>query len=47
MQPALSQQVRDLESELGIRLFDRTTRRVELTESGRAMLGRGSGLNRR
>lgn len=34
-QPALSQHVRDLESELGIRLFDRTTRRVELTDGGR------------
>jgi DNA-binding transcriptional LysR family regulator len=34
-QPALSQQVRDLEKELGIRLLDRTTRRVELTEGGR------------
>ena len=30
-QPALSQLVRDLEQALGIRLFDRTTRRVELT----------------
>jgi DNA-binding transcriptional LysR family regulator len=34
-QPALSQLVRDLETTLGLRLFDRTTRRVELTEAGR------------
>lgn len=34
-QPALSQLVRELERDLSIRLFDRTTRRVELTEGGR------------
>lgn len=34
-QPALSQMVRDLEATLGLRLFDRTTRRVELTDGGR------------
>ncbi|WP_295814031.1 LysR family transcriptional regulator [uncultured Nitratireductor sp.] len=38
-QPALSQAVRDLETELGVRLFDRTTRRVELTSAGREFMG--------
>lgn len=38
-QPALSQLVRELEQALGIRLFDRTTRRVELTEGGREFQG--------
>ncbi|NLS07687.1 LysR family transcriptional regulator [Rhizobium sp. P32RR-XVIII] len=38
-QPALSALVRDLEAELGLRLLDRTTRRVELTEAGREFQG--------
>jgi LysR family transcriptional regulator, transcription activator of glutamate synthase operon len=33
-QPALSQQIRKLESEVGLALVDRTTRRVHITEAG-------------
>ena len=37
-QPALSLSIRELERELNLRLFDRTTRRVELTGAGQEFL---------
>jgi DNA-binding transcriptional LysR family regulator len=41
-QPALSQQVRRLEQELGVELLRRTTRRVELSEAGELALARAT-----
>ena len=38
-QPALSLAVKELEQELGTRLFDRIGRRVQLTAAGAALLG--------
>jgi DNA-binding transcriptional LysR family regulator len=37
-QPAVSEQIRKLEVELGVRVFDRTPRRVTLTDAGTALL---------
>lgn len=39
-QPAVSAQIRRLETELGVTLLERTTRRVRLTQAGELLLGR-------
>jgi DNA-binding transcriptional LysR family regulator len=39
-QPALSQQIRKLEAELGMPLVERTTRRVAMTEAGELLVAR-------
>src|SRR5262245_28194634 len=37
-QPSLSRQIRDLEDEVGVPLFERTGKSVRLTDAGRAFL---------
>jgi DNA-binding transcriptional LysR family regulator len=43
-QPPLSQQIMKLESELGVKLFARTTRSFELTVAGKALMAEASDL---
>ncbi len=42
--PALSRQIKDLEEEMGLRLFDRTTTKVRLTDAGLVFLGEARAL---
>jgi DNA-binding transcriptional LysR family regulator len=43
-QPALSQQIKRLEGELNTRLFNRTSRRVELSAAGKIFLNKAHGI---
>src|ERR1700730_2639416 len=37
-QPSLTRQIKDLEAEIGVRLFDRTGKRISLTQEGESFL---------
>lgn len=43
-QPAISKAIADLEQDLGVLVFDRTTRGVQLTDSGQVLLRRGRAI---
>lgn len=43
-QPALSAQIKKFETQLGVEIFERTNRRVQVTEKGREILGQAQRL---
>lgn len=43
-QPPLSLQIRQLEEKIGVKLFERSTRRVDLTDAGRTLLTRARAI---
>ncbi len=45
-QPPLSLQIKQLEDDLGARLFERTSRKVRLTSAGELFLARATGILR-
>jgi DNA-binding transcriptional LysR family regulator len=45
-QSSLSQQISNLEKELGVRLFNRTTRNIQITEAGQAFLEQATNILR-
>src|SRR6201991_2519159 len=45
-QPSLSRQIRRLEQQMGVRLFERTSQRTRLTEAGEVFLPRAKSLLR-
>ena len=42
--PSVSRLVSELEADLGVRLFNRTTRRIALTDAGAQFIGRGAAI---
>lgn len=47
VQPSLSRQIQDLEREIGVRLLDRSSRKIELTQAAQSSSTRRAWFSRR